>query len=133
MTTSDDLLHALAIASPAQKKEAWLVLRGLARAVDMSTTAPRPEAYLTRKGLALELGVSPWTIWRWQAPSHNLRGRRRYLRSQVEAYLSSPEFQRRLAALRAERRSSKQGPRIEVAATRRTGHSDDPSRQPVFS
>jgi hypothetical protein len=51
--------------------------------------------------------MSTATLWRWQIPGHDLCGRPRYKLSEVEAYLKSDEFKRRVAALRAIR---KRGP-----------------------
>ena len=50
------------------------------------------------------LGFSAATLTRWRIPGHSLGGRRRFKVSEVEAYFKTEAFQRRVAALRAERR-----------------------------
>ena len=79
------------------------MLIGAAEVGSASTSSTLREPYLTLRALGRALGLSASTLWRWRPPSHDLGGRRRYLRSEVEDFLQSSEFKRRLAALRAER------------------------------
>lgn len=105
MISVENFIRAALAASAERREAALLVLEGQAAAVEPGTTLAPSEPYLSRGALAQQLGVSPWTIWRWQPPSHDLGGHPRYLRSEVEAYLRSPEFARRAASLRATRRT----------------------------
>lgn len=108
-----DLLSALGTAPPERRKQALLVLRGEAVAVEPGAEAPVFEPYLSRSALARQLGVSPWSVWRWQPPSHDVGDRPRFLLSEVRDYLRSEAFSRRRAALRAERRQVR---RANIAA-----------------
>lgn len=95
MTGLEDILQA-AMAAPADRRESAVrILRG---------ELPRPEPYSTLAGLAKDLGFSTKTLQRWRIPGHDFGGSRRFRRSEVETYFESEAFQRRLAALRAERR-----------------------------
>lgn len=101
MSPLEDLLQAAMAAPVDRRKEALSVLRGRTRAVDSNMPAPTTEPYLTLRETAKRLGMSTATLWRWQIPGHGLGGRPRYKLSEVEAYLKSEEFQRRVAVLRA--------------------------------
>lgn len=109
-----ELLAAL-LAAPAERKEAALrLLRG-----EPTVALPRPtEPFLTLKECARRLGFSACALWRWRVPGHTLGGRPRFRVSEVEAYLGSEEFKRRVAELKEEdrerrgRKSSDQSPVI---------------------
>ena len=62
------------------------------------------EPFLTLRQLSCAIGIGATTLWRYQIPGHVLGGRPRYKRSEVEEYLRSEQFQRRAAALRADRK-----------------------------
>lgn len=71
-------------------------------------TAARPvEPLLTLDATAKALNLHSTTLWRWRVPGHRLAGRPRYRLSEVEAYLTSPEFTKRANDLRAGRRIRK--------------------------
>ena len=97
MTELEDLMKAAMAAPVAKREEALRLLKG---------QLPRPEPYLTLADLGRQLGFSTRTLSRWQIPSHHLGGHQRYRLTEVEAYLRTEDFERRLAALRAERRLS---------------------------
>ena len=98
--------------APDRRDDALAVLRGQLAAVDPAKTAPVREPYLTLREVGQRLGISSATLWRWQVPGHSLGGRRRFRLSEVEAYLKTEAFERRAAALRADRkhRSGEAGP-----------------------
>lgn len=97
MTGLDALVQA-AMAAPTDRREAALLL--------LQGHTPRVEPFLSLVGLSRATGISVSTLARWQPPSHELGGRPRYRVSEVLDYLASEEFQRRAAALRAERRAA---------------------------
>jgi predicted DNA-binding transcriptional regulator AlpA len=104
MSALEDLVQA-ALNAPSQRREAALqVLRGQLRAVDPHDQALTSEPYITLRQVAKRLGFSTATLFRWRVPGHALGGRPRYRLSEVEAYLKTDAFQRRVAALRAERK-----------------------------
>ena len=90
---------------------------------------PKPEPYLTLRGLSRQIGFGVTTLRRWRVPSHDLGGFQRYRLSEVEAYLASKEFQRRQAALRAERRRQRTCVRLEFG----DGLNRPGRRQPITS
>ncbi len=86
------------------KIEALRILRGEGTAAE-AAPPPRPfEPYFTLSQAARQLGFSERSLSRWHVPGHDLGGHRRYRLSEVLDYLASQDFQRRSAALRAERR-----------------------------
>ncbi|HRY49602.1 MAG TPA: hypothetical protein P5186_16255 [Candidatus Paceibacterota bacterium] len=105
MTTLEQIIQAAMVADADLRLAALCVLQRKAHVTDTSDEIIQNEPYLTCRTLAQRLGVSPCTVWRWQPPSHDLGGRRRYRFSEVQAYLASDDFERRAAALRAERRN----------------------------
>lgn len=102
MSALEDIVAAAMSAPPERREAALRVLRG---------DVPRAEEYLTLADVATRLGYCPKTLRRWQVPSHRHGGNPRYRLSEVEAYLGTEAFQRRLAALRAERRNRRSLPR----------------------
>jgi predicted DNA-binding transcriptional regulator AlpA len=106
MSAFEDLVPAAMTAPADRQKEALRLLRGQPGALGEKPTPvpPGPEPYLTLRETAKRLGMSTATLWRWKIPSHELGGRPRFRISEVEAYLQSEEFKRRVAALRAIRR-----------------------------
>jgi hypothetical protein len=61
------------------------------------------ENYLSGRELAAHYNLDESTVWRWQFPSEDWHGVRRYKLSQCDAYLGSEEFKARKAMLRLER------------------------------
>jgi hypothetical protein len=104
MTGLEDLVAAAMSAPPERREEALRLLRG---------QLPKPEPYLSLSELARRLGVDRGTLRRWRVPGHDLGGCARYRLSEVEAYFRTEDFQRRQAALRAERHRAGSHPRIE--------------------
>ena len=104
-TDLEELLAAAIGAPPFLRKQAIGVLRGNTSAVEPRVAPKPPEPYLSLRGVSGSTGISTTSLWRYNIPGHDLGGRRRYLLSEVHAYLKSEEFQRRAAALRAERRN----------------------------
>ena len=96
MTSLDDLMRA-AMSAPEERREAALRL--------LEGKLPTPEPYLTMRELSRRLGFCVTTLRRWRVPSHDLGGFLRYRVTEVEAYFASEAFQRRRAAVRAERRN----------------------------
>ena len=94
MTELEDLMKAAMSAPVAKREEAMRLLQG---------QLPKPEPYLSLRELGRRIGYSVTTLRRWLVPGHRLGGHQRYRLTEVEAYLRSEDFQRRLAALRAER------------------------------
>jgi predicted DNA-binding transcriptional regulator AlpA len=115
MSAFEDLVQA-AMAAPADRqKEALRLLRSQPGALSENPppVPTGPEPYLTLVETAKRLGMSTATLWRWKIPGHELGGRPRFRVSEVEAYLQSDEFKRRVAALRAIRK---------LRPRRETGH-----------
>ena len=109
-TSVEDLLRAALAAPPDLRSQALGVLEGRARAVELDAQPDADaEGYVGLQGVARHWKVSPCTVWRWDPPSHDTGGRRRYRLSEVTAYLASEDFKRRRAALRAERRLRRKG------------------------
>lgn len=104
MTLREELIQAAINAPPDRMARALAVLLGESSPATPSDFHP-PERYLTRRQLAKQLGLGTVTLWRWNVPGRSLGGRQMYKLSEVEEYLQSEAFQRRVAALRAERRS----------------------------
>ena len=103
-TALEELMHAALAAAPDRRDDALAVLRGQLAAIDPAKNAPAHEPYLTLREVGQRLGISSATLWRWQVPGHSLGGRRRFRLSEVEAYLKTEDFERRAAALRADRK-----------------------------
>lgn len=93
------------IAPSALRAKALEVLRGHSHVAAPGPVALPPEPYLSLRGVSGSTGISTTSLWRYNIPGHDLGGRRRYLLSEVHAYLKSEAFQRHAAALRAERRN----------------------------
>lgn len=104
MTGLEEIVQAAMSAPPEAREAALRLLQG---------NLPKPEPYLTLRDLARRLGFGTTTLRRWQVPGHDLGGCQRYRLSEVEAYLRSEAFQRRQAALRAERRSARASARFQ--------------------
>jgi excisionase family DNA binding protein len=108
-TALEELMHAALVAAPNRRDDALAVLRGQLAAIDPAKTVPPREPYLTLREVGQRLGISSATLWRWRVPGHSLGGRRRFRLSEVEAYLKTEAFQRRAAALRADRKGVSPG------------------------
>lgn len=91
-----ELLIQAAMAAPSEQREQALRL--------LQGNLPKPEPYLNLRELSRKIGFGVTTLRRWNIPSHDLGGCIRYRLSEVETYLKSDNFNRRQAALRAERR-----------------------------
>ena len=105
MTGLEDIVQAVMAASPERREEALRLLQG---------NLPKPEPYLTLRELGRRLGFSTATLRRWQVPGHDLGACPRYRMSEVEAYLKTDAFKRRLMALRAMRRTQRNGNRPQI-------------------
>jgi len=105
MTGLEDIVQAVMSAPPERREAALRLLQG---------NLPKPEAYLTLRELGRRLGFSTATLRRWQVPGHRMGACPRYRLSEVEAYLRSEEFKRRLMALRAQRRAERNGKRPQI-------------------
>jgi excisionase family DNA binding protein len=101
MSALEDLVQAAMAAPAGRREEALKVLRG----EQAAPVRPQPEPYLTLRETAKRLGISTGTLWRWRIPGHELGGRPRFRLSEIETYLQSEEFKRRVMALRAIRRN----------------------------
>lgn len=106
MSKLEHLIQTAVSAPPGRMEAALDVLLGRAVAVEPGVQVPVYEPLLTQRETARRLGVSVPTFWRWRVPGQALGGRRRYRMSEVTDYLESEAFERRNAALRAERRLS---------------------------
>ena len=102
MTLTEELMQAALTAPEERKAAAIRVLRGDPVHEQSAARGDTVERFLTLKECARRLGVSACSLWRWQVPGHELGGRRKFRMTEIEAYLASPEFQRRAAELRAD-------------------------------
>jgi excisionase family DNA binding protein len=94
---TNDILKALLTATNDQKKAALKVLR--------SEPEPmRAEPYLLLKEVAKQLNVHYTTLWKWGVQGHDLGGRRRFRMSEVQAYLNSDAFRKRVQELKERRK-----------------------------
>lgn len=101
----EELLQAAFLAPAERQEDALRVLRGEAQVMDDTVSAYRHEPYLTLREAAKRLGISTFSLWRWQIPGHDLGGRRRFRLSEVISYLESDAFHARIATLRALRKT----------------------------
>lgn len=99
---TNEILKALITAPQKQKQEALRILRGESVT---QTSEPQVEPFLTLREVSSRLGISAVSLWRWGVPGYQLGGRRRFRISEVLEYLESPEFRKRAAELREERRN----------------------------
>ena len=100
MTVVEEIMQAALTAPDDRKNAALRVLRGEPA---IQPAAPQTEPYLTLTECGRRLGISPCTLWRWAIPGHQFAGRRKFRMSEVEAYLASDEFRRRVEFLKEER------------------------------
>ena len=107
MTAIEDIITAAMSASPERRETALRILHG---------QLPRPEPYLTLRGLSRGIGFGVTTLRRWNVPGHQIGGAKRYRLGEVQEYLASEGFKRRLAALRAERRKKANIGKLKVVA-----------------
>ena len=102
---TNELLQAVLIAPDERKKEALRILRG----ESLPASQVGPEPFLTLKDAATSLHFNPATLWKWGVPGHSLGGKRRFKLSEINAYLASAAFQKRIAVLREQRRQRRSG------------------------
>lgn len=94
MTSLEDIVSAAMSAPPDRRERALQLLRG---------ELAKSEPYQSLRGLSRALGFGVTTLRRWRVPGHQIGGAKRYRVTEVQEYLASEEFQRRVAAIRAER------------------------------
>lgn len=94
MIALEDIMSAAMTAPPDRREAALRILRG---------ELPKEEPYLTLRELSRRLGFGITTLRRWRIPGHGVSGAKRYRFAEVEAYFATEAFQRRKAAIRAER------------------------------
>ncbi len=95
MTSLEDILSAAMTAPPIRREGALRLLRG---------ELPKSEPYQSLRGLSRALGFGVTTLRRWKVPGHQIGGAKRYRLTEVQEYIASERFSRRVAALRAERK-----------------------------
>lgn len=95
MTDLEYIVSAAMAASLERREAALRLLKG---------ELPKSEPYVTLRGLSRALGFGVTTLRRWKVPGHQIGGAKRYRVTEVQEYLASEGFKRRLAALRAERK-----------------------------
>ncbi len=101
---TNELLTVLATATDERKKAALRILRG-----ELAPEKPvGPEPFLMLKEAGQRLNLHPTTLWKWGVPGHELGGKRRFLLSEIVAYLHSPQFKTRITRLRTTRRAQRQ-------------------------
>lgn len=109
MNLTEELIQ-LALAAPdARKAAAVRLLRGEQPTAQQAAVPAAPEPYLTLKECGKRLGFAACTLWMWDVPSHSLGGRPRFRLSEVETYLKSDAFKRRVAELKEKRRAKYRG------------------------
>jgi hypothetical protein len=107
MTLTEEIIQAALVAPDARKSNALRVLRGETPPVDAETLrrcSGQAEQFLSLSECARRLGLSACSLWRWKVPGHELGGQRRFRMSEVEAYLASDGFKKRVADLKEDRR-----------------------------
>lgn len=100
-------MRAAVEAPPERQTAALRVLKGIEPSPGTVNQEKVHEPYMTLRELAKALGFSPCTLWRYGIPGRNLGGRRRYRRSEVEAYFNSQAFRTRVEALQRARKIRK--------------------------
>ncbi len=80
----------------------------------LTRPASQAEPLLNLKEIANHYAVDESTAWRWELPSHDWRGMRRYVVSECDAYLLSKKFKARRIQLRQQRK--------EARAAKEAGH-----------
>ena len=94
MSALEDIISAWSVAPQERRESALRLLRG---------ELPKGEPYLTLRALSRQLGYGASTLRRWRIPAHTIGNAKRYRLGEVELYLNSEPYRRRVAALRAER------------------------------
>ena len=112
MNELKELIAAAVVAPPELQIKATKMLRGTR---DAETQVVEP--WLTRVELGRETNLHPATLWRWKVPGVDLGGRLRFKRSEVEAYLKSPEFEKRTVELRQDRKEKLSEKKPEESAS----------------
>ncbi|HBA83915.1 MAG TPA: hypothetical protein DCZ95_07475 [Verrucomicrobia bacterium] len=94
---TSEFLQALLNASDERKQRALKALHGDDQPLKPVTIEP----YHTQREIAKLLKINPSTLWRWKIPYHQWGGSRRYLFSEVQAYLESARFRRQQSLLQS--------------------------------
>lgn len=103
MTLTEELMTTVLTATNDRKIAALRILRGNGPHADNQlhrSMAGQAEPFLTLRECGRRLGLSACSLWRWGVPGHELGGRRKFRMTEVEAYLQSKEFRRKVAGLR---------------------------------
>lgn len=96
------LVPAYLAATPEQKREALAILRGQMQEEAVSSRETE-ERMLNQQEVAHALHVHTTTVRRWRIPCRYLGRLPRYAMDEVQEYLGSREFKRRLAELKEHR------------------------------
>ncbi len=107
MTNLEDIISAAMAAPPIRREGALRLLKG---------EMPKSEPYTTLRGLSRVTGFGVTTLRRWRVPGHTIGGAKRYRVTEVQEYLASEAFKRRVAAIRAERRQQASSRKLRVVA-----------------
>lgn len=103
MTLTEEIMHAAFTSSDDRKRDALLVLRGEAttqRNGGRRNLRSESEPFVELGAVAEFLGVSRRSVWRWNVPAHHFGTRTRFKLSEVEAYVGSEAFKKRMAVLK---------------------------------
>lgn len=105
MTKYEIIRNFLELAEATSPENIDTIMKLMGRPIEK---VPPIAIYLTQKKLASILGFNPTTLYRWQVPCHDIGGCRRYVLSEVQAYLSGPEIRDVVARLRNKRLQERQ-------------------------
>jgi hypothetical protein len=117
MTLTEELMTTVLTATNDRKIAALRILQGNGHHADNQlhrSMAGQAEPFLTLRECGRRLGLSACSLWRWGVPGHELGGRRKFRMTEVEAYLQSEEFRRKVAGLRKAKALS--GRQVAVAS-----------------
>ncbi len=103
MDIETEIMTATLKAPIERKRAALAALQGISPQAE-----PIPhEPFVTLRHASKQIGCSTTTLWRLEAPGHDIGGRRRFKVSEVAAYLESTLCKARAEQLRAARKTSK--------------------------
>lgn len=122
---TNDVLQALLAADDERKLAALRILRG--ENLPPPTLPPTPLLTLADLGRAMK--IHPATLWRWQVPGRRMGTRRRYRIAEVEAYLESPEFEKRALELRHARQAGRDSGASDFSALGGAGEVRSPTNR----